>query len=418
MNQFSQKPANSKRRKPVFLFASVKQSVKKERSAGIRKNEPRGKARNSERNSAGNDGRKSGFGFNIPSAANLAVIAGIIVFAMIALRFEGFEMKSPDGYIFDPAADVNTAQHSIQYAETGIIAMGKAVKDTRTGIVITSNAVPKTETQEQIKETPGETSNHITASIPKGVDQSKNDLIITFKWQQYKVKKGDSVSSIAKRFGVSIGAIIASNEIRNARALQEGAMLRIPNVDGIPYSVKNGDTLSGISASFKVPLEVILDVNDIKTDKIKTGETIFIPGARMNDMDLRMSLGDLFTYPIHNRYITSGFGIRKVNGQLHFHTGIDFRANTGTPVTASLDGIVSVTGENWMYGKHIIISHSNGYKTLYAHLNSFSVKQGERVIQGKKIAESGNTGYSTGAHLHFAVFDKNGKYVNPLELLR
>ncbi|MDR2730738.1 MAG: M23 family metallopeptidase, partial [Treponema sp.] len=81
------------------------------------------------------------------------------------------------------------------------------------------------------------------------------------------------------------------------------------------------------------------------------------------------------------------------------------------------DGTVSFTGENWLYGKHIIISHSNGYKTMYGHLNSFSVKQGDRVVRGRKIGESGNTGHSTGPHLHFGIYDKNNKLVNPLELL-
>jgi murein DD-endopeptidase MepM/ murein hydrolase activator NlpD len=141
----------------------------------------------------------------------------------------------------------------------------------------------------------------------------------------------------------------------------------------------------------------------------------------MNDIDLRMSLGELFMFPLQGgrRQITSNFGMRRdpISGVLQFHDGVDFRANIGTTVMASLDGVVSVIGENWLYGKYIIISHSNGYKTLYGHLNSFSVKQGDRVARGRKIGESGNTGYSTGPHLHFGIYDKNNRLVNPLELL-
>jgi murein DD-endopeptidase MepM/ murein hydrolase activator NlpD len=106
-----------------------------------------------------------------------------------------------------------------------------------------------------------------------------------------------------------------------------------------------------------------------------------------------------------------------INGALSFHSGIDLRANTGTTVMAALDGTVSVTGENWLYGRHIIISHGNGYKTIYAHLNTISVKQGDKVASGRKIGESGNTGHSTGPHLHFGIYDKNNRLVNPLELL-
>jgi len=139
----------------------------------------------------------------------------------------------------------------------------------------------------------------------------------------------------------------------------------------------------------------------------------------MNDVDLRMSLGDLFMFPLQTRFITSYYGMRRdpFTGASQFHNGIDFRANTGTTVMASFDGVVEVIGENWLYGRHIILTHSNGYKTLYAHLNSFSVRQGERVTRGRKIGEVGSTGYSTGPHLHFGIYDRNNNLINPLELL-
>jgi murein DD-endopeptidase MepM/ murein hydrolase activator NlpD len=106
-----------------------------------------------------------------------------------------------------------------------------------------------------------------------------------------------------------------------------------------------------------------------------------------------------------------------ISGALQFHDGVDFRAALGTPVLAALDGVVSVVGENWLYGKYIIITHSNGYKTLYGHLNSISVRQGERVARARRIGESGNSGYSTGPHLHFGIYDRNNRAVNPLDLL-
>jgi murein DD-endopeptidase MepM/ murein hydrolase activator NlpD len=91
-------------------------------------------------------------------------------------------------------------------------------------------------------------------------------------------------------------------------------------------------------------------------------------------------------------------------------------APLGTVVKAAMDGRVSTVGINSTYGNFIILSHGNGYQTLYAHLNTVSVKKDDRVNQGVKIGEVGNTGYSTGPHLHFAVY-KNGRAVNPLEYL-
>ena len=257
------------------------------------------------------------------------------------------------------------------------------------------------------------------AAQPVAVENHHGELPI-FEWQQYRVQSSDSVSGIAQKYKVSVGAIVASNNIPNVRKLQAGSIIKIPNVDGIPHMVKAGDTLSKISISYNIPLDVILDINDIKSDNIKPGETIFITGARMNDDDLRLSLGETFTYPLRNRYITSPYGMRKspFTGAWQFHDGVDFRAEIGTPVLASMDGTVEVVTQNWLYGKYIIIKHHNGYKTLYGHLNSYNVKKGEKVTRGKKIAESGNTGNSTGPHLHFGVYDKNGAKVNPLELIK
>jgi murein DD-endopeptidase MepM/ murein hydrolase activator NlpD len=243
------------------------------------------------------------------------------------------------------------------------------------------------------------------------------DLTDSFRWESYTVRSGDSVSKIAAAYSVSMDAIIASNNITNARRLREGASLRIPNMDGIPYTVRKGDSLSGISATMDVPLEVILDANNIESEIINTGMTLFIPGARMRGEDLRQALGDLFIYPIRGR-LTSPFGWRSdpISGNRRFHAAIDLAAPTGTPIKAAMDGRVSTVGYNSVYGKYIIISHGNGFQTWYAHMSVTSVAQGASVRQGARIGEVGSTGYSTGPHLHFAVY-KNGKPVNPLEVL-
>jgi murein DD-endopeptidase MepM/ murein hydrolase activator NlpD len=418
MSHFNQKPVRIKRKNSSSFFTSIKQPDKPwdgkysaekhstekqnaEKHSAVKHSVPRfPMIRHFEEKAEKKRG--SGFSFSIPSLATLSVIAGTVVIALAALNWENFDIRQPQNYAFQPAADTEAEQHTLQYAATGISAI-----------------MPSAVFQEREQNTAQQPQNAEENTLGSGNDGQYHELTVTFKWQEYRVQRGDSVSVIAKRYGVSVGAIIASNEIRNARTLQEGALIKIPNIDGIPYTIKNGDSLSRIAASFNVPLEVILDVNDIKSDRINAGETIFIPGARMNDIDLRMSLGELFMYPVQAKYITSHFGMRKdpISGALNLHTGIDLRANIGTTVMASLDGIVSVVSENWLYGKHIIISHDNGYKTLYAHLNSFSVKQGDRVARGRKIGESGNTGYSTGPHLHFGMYDRNNKLVNPLELL-
>jgi LysM repeat protein len=254
-------------------------------------------------------------------------------------------------------------------------------------------------------------------SLPAEGDLPPLDLSETFRYDKYMVRRGDSVSSIAAKHSLSVSSIIASNSISNAKRLMAGTVLKIPNMDGLPHKVRRGDTLSGVASSYGIPVEAILDANDLDSETIHPGMTLFLPGARMRGEELRRVLGDLFVYPVRGR-LTSGYGWRNdpFTGVRRFHAAIDLAAPLGTPLTAAMDGRVSTLGFNSVYGKYIILSHSGGYQTLYAHLNEFRVQSGSSVRQGARIGDVGNTGYSTGSHLHFAVF-KNGRALNPLTLL-
>ena len=111
-----------------------------------------------------------------------------------------------------------------------------------------------------------------------------------------------------------------------------------------------------------------------------------------------------FSKPVRTS-ITSRYGRRSnpFNGTSHVHAGIDFRGRIGTPVLASEKGIVSWVRRKGRYGKTVVISHKNGFTTLYAHLSGYTVKEGERVNKGQTIGYVGKTGRVTGPHLHFEV---------------
>ena len=124
-------------------------------------------------------------------------------------------------------------------------------------------------------------------------------------------------------------------------------------------------------------------------------------------------------YPFAGSYpVTSPFGwrIHPIHGDKRFHTGVDFGTPMGTPIIAVLDGVVTLAGPGGGYGNVVFIKHANGLSTVYAHLSTISVKQGDFVKRGQVIALSGNTGASTGPHLHFEV-RVNGTPVNPLPYL-
>ncbi|MFA6508125.1 MAG: M23 family metallopeptidase [Treponemataceae bacterium] len=258
---------------------------------------------------------------------------------------------------------------------------------------------------------------HPIDTISPSGDTPPLDLAELFRFETYTVKAGETLSGIAAKQALSIGSIIAANRIRNAKRVHAGTILKIPNMDGLPYTVRNGDNLSRIASSYGIPLEAILDANDLGSADINPGMNLFLPGARMSGSELRQILGDAFVYPLRG-ILTSTFGWRNdpFTGVRRFHAAIDLAAPLGTPVHASMDGRVSVVGYNSVYGKYIILTHQDGYQTWYAHLNEYRTEKGSSVKQGQRIGDVGNTGYSTGSHVHFAVF-KNGRAMNPLSFL-
>jgi murein DD-endopeptidase MepM/ murein hydrolase activator NlpD len=122
--------------------------------------------------------------------------------------------------------------------------------------------------------------------------------------------------------------------------------------------------------------------------------------------------------PIANSYITSPFGGRAdpFGGGGAFHKGIDFHANIGDPVLAVADGVVSYAGTRSGYGNVIEVDHGNGYVTRYAHNSRLLAQVGDLVRSGQQVAKAGSTGRSTGAHVHFEVWE-NGHVVNPRKFL-
>lgn len=234
----------------------------------------------------------------------------------------------------------------------------------------------------------------------------------------YKVEKGDTIGEIAKRFGLNQDTLLSFNNIKNSRLIQIGQYIKIPNQDGILYTVKTGDSLTAISEKYSVDSEIVKQVNNLADETILAGSKLFLPGARMNQIDVQEINGDLFSWPVRG-YVSSGYGYRisPFTGARQFHSGLDIAAPQGTPVRAAMYGRVVDTGYDTNSGNYIIIAHHGGYKTLYAHLDVIRVKAGAAVNTGDRIGDVGSTGLSTGSHLHFSVF-KNGVTVNPRFLMR
>ncbi len=237
----------------------------------------------------------------------------------------------------------------------------------------------------------------------------------------YVVREGDTLSEIAELFEVTPDTIRWANDLPKGTPLKVGQMLTILPVTGIKYTVKKGDTLASIAKRFEGDLIEIASYNGVDDATLAVGSQIIIPNGEIQApptpapapvktsaiakavKQVTKALG-YFSAPLSNYIKTQG---------VHGYNGVDLAAPVGTPILAAADGTVIVAksgGYNGGYGSYVVIQHDNGSQTLYAHASSVSVSVGERVARGEAIGGVGNTGRSTGAHLHFEI--RNGG-VNP-----
>ncbi|MBK3517059.1 peptidoglycan DD-metalloendopeptidase family protein [Carboxylicivirga marina] len=172
-------------------------------------------------------------------------------------------------------------------------------------------------------------------------------------------------------------------------------------------------------------IPIIIGVAIVSTSAIKIKPLQFemneyaLSDKVMTPNDSSNTNSTTFIIPINNYKRTAsgwGYRIHPIHKTKRFHPGLDFTANMDTPVLASQSGKVSKISTDAGYGKRIEIQHFNEYKTVYAHLNSFNVAEGQSVNQGDVIAFVGNTGKTTAPHLHFEIYE-NGKNVNPNNFL-
>jgi murein DD-endopeptidase MepM/ murein hydrolase activator NlpD len=230
----------------------------------------------------------------------------------------------------------------------------------------------------------------------------------------YEVKKGDTLADVAKLFGVSKNTIIWANNLKGDK-LTPGDTLVILPMTGLKHVVKKGDTVTSIAKKYKADVDDIAKFNGIVPDaRLAVGDTLLVPEGEIAVMPSAPKKSTTAKGKVLERYSNltpDGFLTRPViygtkTQGIHGHNGIDIAATPGTPVLAAAGGTVAaakVGGYNGGYGNMIIIIHPNNVQTVYAHLRSVSVVSGQTVAQGEQIGTVGNTGRSTGPHLHFEV---------------
>ncbi len=251
-----------------------------------------------------------------------------------------------------------------------------------------------------------------------GISDASIRSFMPLRTVSHVVQNGDTLSKIAGSYGLRLDTLVSYNNIQNARRMQLGEYILIPDRDGILYRVESNDSLNEIASTYDVPVTTILDANNLKTNELNSGAVLFIPEATMGDKELRLALGELFRLPTYGR-ISSHFGYRNdpFTGIRAFHYGVDIANSLNTPIVAANSGYVAFVGSNERsYGKYVIIKHDNEFQTLYAHFNDITVSRGEYVQIGQTLGYMGSSGRSTGPHLHFSII-RRGTFVNPSDYI-
>jgi len=225
----------------------------------------------------------------------------------------------------------------------------------------------------------------------------------------YVVREGDTLSEIADMFEVSANTILWANDIKNRSSIKVGQELVILPISGVRHVVKSGDTLKSLATKYKADLNDILSYNGLTANtKIKTGDIVIIPDGVISIVQTPLASGSQVSqsYPTYvGYYLRPIVGGRKTQS-IHGHNGVDLAAPIYTPILASADGKVIVSrtgGHNGGYGTYVVISHTNGTQTVYAHMSVNNVSVGEWVNQGQIIGAIGMTGKTTGPHVHFEI---------------
>ncbi len=245
----------------------------------------------------------------------------------------------------------------------------------------------------------------------------------------YRVRQGDTIASVAKMFDVTTSTIVSINNLSRGQSLKLDQMLTILPESGTQYTVKKGDTLASIAKKYKIDAKDISLYNDIGAgDALALGDEILIPSnadlvegdtppiKNINTKKPKVSSGSYgmpalsaqYSGPDLGNYFLRPVSISSsvVSQDLHFKDGVDLASSIGTPIMAAADGIVIIakpSGYNQGYGEFVAIEHPNGTETLYGHMSRVDVVQGQSVSRGEIIGAVGNTGHSTGPHLHFEV---------------
>ena len=245
--------------------------------------------------------------------------------------------------------------------------------------------------------------------------RSEHDLP-QLQFYQYRVGKDDSFWTILSKASLDIDTLMTVNDLSSPKEVSPGRIIFIPNMRGTLVKVTSEEGVNSILRANGIAQRYVNRINSFNRLGRKY---LFIPCGKVTNLERSLFLGIGFVNPLLSGKKSSGFGTRRDpfnSRRLEFHSGIDVACVPKSRIHAARDGKVVFSGFRGNYGRLVVIEHEHGYESYYGHLSGSSVSPGQLVKRGDFIGFSGNTGRSTGPHLHFEVRKKN-RPVNPGILL-
>ncbi|GLX69689.1 LysM peptidoglycan-binding domain-containing M23 family metallopeptidase [Paenibacillus glycanilyticus] len=388
---------------------------------------------------------ESGFKAEPASEETLAKLKGLLT-----SHAEGVELVI-DGKVAGIVKDQETADAILNRVQTKYapqLAANKKNNEVTTLSYSKTAATKKTTTSNSGKKLTGVKFVEEVKTAEVDADPSKimdaNELYLklvkgSVKPTKYTVQKGDCIGCIATKFNISEQVIYDNNGWIEQDMIKEGDVLDLTVLQpeltvkteerqtetisyDAPTEIRHSDSMKlgeskvlveGKSGKKTLTYRVVKQNGKVVTEELVDSQVAVKPTAEVVVRGTKVILGEgtgHFSSPVSGWSLSSKFGQRW--GRMH--KGIDMTG--GSTIMAPDNGVVEFVGQKTGYGNCIIVNHKNGYKTLYGHLRSISVKKGQIVEKGDKLGIMGSTGESTGVHLHFEI-TKNGVLQNPLKYL-
>lgn len=240
------------------------------------------------------------------------------------------------------------------------------------------------------------------------------------KFYSYSVKKDDTFWTILARSSQDIDTLLSVNGFTTPKDIRPGKKIYIPNMRGVVMKEAGSAAVTRVLRDSQIRPEYVYRINGSRDLNKKY---IFVPNGKLSNLERSLFLGTGFMAPLQRKsgpHVTSRFGTRRSpfnQRYTEFHAGVDVSCPRGSDVLAARDGRVVFSGFYGGYGNLVILQHEYGYRSFYGHLSRTMVKAGDRIKRGQVIARSGNTGRTTGPHLHFEV-RRGSMAVNPGILLK